>query len=123
MVETAHITRGAEAPPPAPFVELRGAFDARAARNALEDLRRYAGAGSVLVDFSKVNFFQDFALDLFVQELSRLPDLHLQTRGLPGHPVRILQYLHIDPHTLTPIQMSRRGPDCHPARKDRDLDD
>ena len=123
MVETVLITGVEEANPVPPCIELQGVFDARAARSALETLRRYAGMDLVLVDFSKVRFFQDFALDLFAQELNRLPEIRLQTRGLPGHPARLLEYLHIDPHTLTPIRMSRRCPAYHPARDNRDLDD
>ncbi|WNG47617.1 hypothetical protein F0U60_28450 [Archangium minus] len=123
MVETVLITEAVETTPELPSLELQGSFDVRAARNALETLRRYAGTSLVLVDFSKVRFFQDFALDFFAQELSQLPEIRLQTRGLPGHPARLLEYLHIDPHTLTPIRVSRRCPAYHPARDNRDLDD
>lgn len=123
MVETVLITETVETSPVPPCIELQGVFDARAARSALETLRRYVGMNLVLVDFSKVRFFQDFALDLFAQELSQLPGIRLQTRGLPGHPARLLEYLHIDPHTLTPIRMSRSCPAYHPARNNHDLDD
>ncbi len=121
MLETASPIEDKETSPPPPSIELHGPFDAKAARSALETLRRNASTNPVLVDFSKVNFFQDFALGLFVQELSRLPEVHLQTRGLPAHPARILQYLRIDPHTLAPIRMN--CPASHPERGTLDLDD
>ncbi|WP_375770111.1 STAS domain-containing protein [Archangium gephyra] len=104
-------------------IELRGVFDVRAARSALETLRRHASAEPVLVDFSKVSSFQDFALDLFARELSLWPEIRLRTRGLPGHPARVLQYLRIDPRTLTPLRVSRHVPAVHMAWRDRDLDD
>lgn len=122
-MEIAASTPSGRTGPLTPYLELRGAFDARAARDALETLQRYAGAEPVLVDFSKVSFFQDFALALFARELSQWPEIRLQTRGLPAHPARVLQYLHIDPSTLTPLRMSRHVPAVRPAREDRDLDD
>lgn len=123
MVETASGTACGETSPLTPCLELHGAFDARAARTALETLRGYAGTEPVVVDFSKVSFFQDFALDLFARELSLCPQIRLRTRGLPGHPARVLQYLRIDPRTLTPLRMSRLVPAVHRAWNDRDLDD
>ena len=123
MMATTPGTASGRTRPRTPCLQLQGAFDARAARSALEALRRYASAEPVLVDFSKVSSFQDFALDLFARELSLWPEIRLQTRGLPGHPARILQYLRIDPHTLTPLRMNRHVPAVHPARDDRDLDD
>ncbi|AKI99763.1 Hypothetical protein AA314_01390 [Archangium gephyra] len=77
----------------------------------------------MLVDFSKVKSFQDFALDLFARELSLLPKLRLQTWGLPGHPARVLQYLHIDPRTLAPLRMSRQVPAVRSPWDDHDFDD
>ncbi len=118
MVETTSGTTG----PLTPCLELQGAFDVRAARGALETLRKYAGAEPVLLDFSRVSSIQDFALDLFARELSLRPEIHLRTRGLPGHPARLLQYLRIDPRTLTPLRMNRHVPAVHPAWDDRDLD-
>jgi anti-anti-sigma regulatory factor len=123
MVDTMPGTVDATTRPLAPRLELQGAFDVRAARSALETLRRYAGTEPVLVDFSKVNSFQDCALDLLTRELSLLPGLHLQTRGLPGHPARILQYLRIDPSTLAPLRMSRRLPVVRSPWDDHDFDD
>lgn len=121
-VETTSCTADGLAHPLTPRLELQGAFDAGAARSALESLRRHAGAERVLVDFSKVTTFQDFALALFARELSLRPELHVQTRGLPSHPARVLQYLRIDPHTLTPLRMSRHVPAVRAARDDHDLD-
>ncbi|HYO71904.1 MAG TPA: STAS domain-containing protein [Archangium sp.] len=123
MVETMSGTADGATRPLAPRLELQGAFDARAARSALETLRRYGGSEPVLVDFSKVNSFQDFALDLFTRELSLLPGLRLQTRGLPGHPARLLQYLRIDPRTLAPLRMNRRLPVVRSPWDDHDFDD
>ena len=123
MVETAPGIEGGMSHPPAPYLALLGTFDVRAARGALETLQRYAGTGPVLVDFSKVSSFQDFALALFARELSLSPEIRLQTRGLPGHQARLLLYLRIDPPTLTPLRMSHHTPAVHPARDDRDLDD
>jgi anti-anti-sigma regulatory factor len=122
-VETISGTVDGTTGPLAPRLELQGAFDVRAARSALETLRRYAGKEPVLVDFSKVNSFQDFALDVFARELSLLPELRLQTWGLPGHPARVLQYLRIDPRTLTPLRMNRHVPTVRTARDDHDFDD
>ncbi|HEX5746182.1 MAG TPA: STAS domain-containing protein [Archangium sp.] len=123
MVETVPGPADVTTQPLAPRLELQGAFDVRAARSALETLRRYTGTEAVLVDFSKVNSFQDCALDLFTRELSQLPELRLQTRGLPGHPARILQYLRIDPRTLAPLRMSRRLPVVRSPWDDHDFDD
>jgi anti-anti-sigma regulatory factor len=122
-VETVSGTASGRTRPLAPRLELQGAFDAGAARSALETLRRYAGAEPVLVDFSKVSSFQDFALAFFARELSLRPELRLQTWGLPGHPARILQYLRIDPRTLTPLRMNRHVPVVRPAWDGHDLDD
>lgn len=108
---------------PLSCIELHGAFDARAARDVLELLQRQVNVDHVLLDFGKVTTFQDFALDLLVQGVSRMPELHLSTRGIPGHPARVLQYLNIDPHTLAPTRRSMRCPACFPTRDHRDLDD
>ncbi|WP_257461621.1 STAS domain-containing protein [Archangium lipolyticum] len=104
-------------------IQLHGAFDARAARDVLALLQRQADAGHLELDFSKVSTFQDFALDLLVQGLGRLPGLHLKTRGIPSHPARVLQYLSIDPHTLAPMRRSLQCPACLPVSDHRDLDD
>jgi anti-anti-sigma regulatory factor len=103
-------------------IELHGTFDASAARDVLTLLQRQDDAGHLELDFSRVNTFQDFALDLLVQGLARLPGLHLKTRGIPSHPARVLQYLNIDPHTLAPARRSQ-CPSCSPVRNHRDLDD
>jgi anti-anti-sigma regulatory factor len=123
MSQTAPSTREGERSHPLSCIELQGAFDARAVREVLELLQHQASVGQVLLDFGKVSTFQDFALDLLVQGVSRMPELHVRTRGIPGHPARVLQYLNIDPHTLAPARHSLRCPACFPARDDRDLDD
>lgn len=123
MPQTAPITGEGERRHPLSCIELHGTFDARAARDILERLERLARDGHVLLDFGKVSTFQDFALDLLVQGVSRMPELHVRTRGIPGHPARVLQYLNIDPHTLAPARRSMRCPACFPAHDHRDLDD
>jgi anti-anti-sigma regulatory factor len=123
MSQTAPSTGEGERSHPLSSIELQGAFDARAARDVLELLQRQASVGQVLLDFGKVSTFQDFALDLLVQGVSRMPELHVRTRGIPGHPARVLQYLNIDPHTLAPAHRGMRCPACFPPRDDRDLDD
>jgi anti-anti-sigma regulatory factor len=123
MLQTAHSTGEGERRHPLSCIELHGAFDAQAAREVLERLQRLARDGHVLLDFGKVSTFQDFALDLLVQGLSRMPELHLRTRGIPGHPARVLQYLNIDPHTLAPTRRGLSCPACFPAHGPRDLDD
>ncbi len=123
MNQTAPIQQERELPPSRACIELHGTFDARAARDVLALLQRRADAGHMELDFSRVNTFQDFALDMLVQGLSRLPELHLKTRGIPSHPARVLQYLNIDPHTLAPTRRSMTCPACFPVRDHRDLDD
>jgi anti-anti-sigma regulatory factor len=123
MSQTAPIQQERERAPARSCIELHGTFDARAARDILELLQRQADAGHVELDFSRVNTFQDLALDVLVQGLSRLPGLHLKTWGIPSHPARVLQYLNIDPHTLAPARRSIRCPACFPVRDHRDLDD
>jgi anti-anti-sigma regulatory factor len=123
MPQIAHSCGEEERSHPLSCIELHGAFDARAARDVLELLQRHANTDPVVLDFGKISTFQDFALDLLVQGVGRMPHLHLRTRGIPGHPARVLQYLNIDPHTLAPTRRSMRCPACFPARDHRDLDD
>lgn len=122
MPQTAPSTGEEQRSHPLCCIELHGAFDARAARDVLARLQQ-ARDGRVLLDFGKVSTFQDFALDVLVQGVSRLPELHVRTRGIPDHPARVLQYLNIDPHTLAPARLGMRCPACFPVRDDRDLDD
>ncbi len=108
---------------PAPCVELHGSFDGKAARGALEAVQRHSGAGAVLLDFSKVDVFHDLALAILVQGLSRVPEVQLRTRGLPSHPARLLQYLHIDPHTLGPMAEGSGSPARSTVRWNSDLEE
>jgi anti-anti-sigma regulatory factor len=123
MNPTAPMQQESERPSACSCIALSGAFDARAAQDVLALLQRQADAAHVELDFSRVNTFQDFALDVLVQGLSRLPGLQVKTRGIPSHPARVLQYLNIDPHTLAPTRRSIRCPACSPVRDPRDLDD
>jgi anti-anti-sigma regulatory factor len=123
MAHTAPIQQERESSSARSCIELHGTFDARAARDVLALLQRQADTAHVELDFSRVNTFQDFALDMLVQGLSRLPGLHLKTRGIPSHPARVLQYMNIDPHTLAPTRRSIQCPACFPERNQRDLDD
>jgi anti-anti-sigma regulatory factor len=123
MNQIAPIQQEREQPSARSCIELHGTFDASAARDVLALLQHQGDAGHVELDFSRVNTFQDFALDMLVQGLSRLPGLHLKTRGIPSHPARVLQYMNIDPHTLAPARRSLQCPACFPVRDHRDLDD
>jgi anti-anti-sigma regulatory factor len=118
--QQAEYARGSDS---TPCIELHGAFDLGAARRAQEAVGQYAGTGEVLLDFGKVDVLHDAALATLAQELSRMPGVRLMTRGLRAHPMRLLEYLHIDPHTLSPLTGSEAPPVRPTGRWNNDLDD
>lgn len=123
MVNAAQLAGGKVTEAPKPYVGLRGTFDARAAREALETIQQYVGGGTVLLDFREVVVLHDCALALLAAGLSRLPGVRIETRGLLSHSTRLLQYLSIDPCTLAPVPEGGGTEPRGMRRWNDDLDD
>ena len=82
------------------FVKLEGTFDGR---TALE-LRKVLDALSkreVVLDFTKVRHFVDFAVAVLTRELDR-QRLDVQLRGLPTHHERVFRYFGFGTGQATP---------------------
>jgi anti-anti-sigma regulatory factor len=72
------------------FVKLEGTFDGRTAlelRKVLDAL----GKREVVLDFTHVRHFVDFAVAVLTRELDR-QRIDVQLRGLPTHHERVFRY-------------------------------
>lgn len=76
-----------------PVIRLEGTFDLPAARLLENSLRRFA-TGGVLVDFSAVRQFNDFAVAVLAQAL--LGRAGVKVEGLSMHQIRLLRYFGVD---------------------------
>ena len=73
-------------------LRLEGSFDAPDA-GSVRQARRAAGRGaSVVLDFSRVEHYQDFAIALVATDLTAPDGLRIRLRGLGQHQRRLLEY-------------------------------
>lgn len=76
-------------------IRLEGTFDLPAARFLENSLKRSAGS-AVRVDFTRVRAFNDFAVAVLAQALTRHGVEGTRVQGLSLHQVRLLRYFGVD---------------------------
>ncbi len=74
-------------------LHLEGGFDAKDARRVHEALRSADRAVGVVLDFTRVRTYEDFAIALVAPDLVATGGLRIRLRGLGQHQARLLEYL------------------------------
>jgi len=81
-------------------MSLEGTFDVSAARLLQNALDRMAPGDRILVDFTRVREFNDFAIAVLAQALKSDGAVNARVRGLRLHQVRLLRYFGVAPEVF-----------------------
>jgi anti-anti-sigma regulatory factor len=73
-------------------LRLEGSFDAPEAGRVRQALRAAGRGAEVVLDFSRVEHYQDFAIALMASDLAGPEGPHIRLRGLGQHQRRLLEY-------------------------------
>jgi anti-anti-sigma regulatory factor len=92
-------------------LRLEGGFEAPDAWKVHEALQSADRASPVVLDFTRVHRFEDFAISLVAPDLAATGGLRIRVRGLGRHQRRILEYFGVKGAVL---DESTRG-DAEPA--------
>ena len=81
-------------------MSLEGTFDVPGARVLKNALDRMTPGDRILVDFTRVRDFNDFALAVLAQALLSEGATNARVRGLRLHQVRLLRYFGVRPEVF-----------------------
>jgi len=82
------------------LLRFEGSFEAADASKVHEALGTTGSGWAVVLDFSQVRHFEDFAIALLAPDLMASGHSRVRLRGLGAHQQRILQYLGVARATL-----------------------